>query len=219
MAIKLVISDFDRTFTDESLSVGPGLREAIRLIESRGIGFSIVSGRNYDFLLEFCQELDGLVDSFVAENGCLGLFRGRKYVLGGTGRRAELLERLRELGVPYGQGEVVVAVDVRHEEGLTEALSGLDGAFHAVRNVDSLMVLPAGISKFFGRGWLSRMYGVSRDETAAIGDAQNDVAFKDSCGLLGAVSNAIPEMKATADYVCRQSYGRGLQEFIEYIGR
>jgi len=61
--------------------------------------------------------------------------------------------------------------------------------------------------------------GVKGTRRAAIGDAQNDVAFKDSCGLLGAVSNAIPEMKATADYVCRQSYGRGLQEFIEYIGR
>lgn len=219
MAIKLVISDFDRTFTDESLSVGPGLREAIRLIEARGIGFSIVSGRNYDFLLEFCQELDGLVGSFVAENGCLGFFRGKKYVLGDSGRRGELLERLRKLGVPYGQGEVIVAVDVGHEKGLMEALSGLDGSFHVIRNVDSLMILPAGISKSSGAVWLSRMYGVSRNETAAIGDAQNDVAFKDSCVLLGAVSNAIPEMKATADYVCRQSYGRGLQEFIEYIGR
>ncbi len=219
MAIKLVISDFDRTFTDESLSVGPGLREAIRLIEDRGIGFSIVSGRNYDFLLEFCRELDGLVDSFVAENGCLGHFKGKKYLLGDSGRRDELLGKLERLGVPYGQGEVIVAVDVQHEKGLVEALTGLDGAFHVIRNVDSLMILPAGISKSSGAGWLSRMYGVSRDETAAIGDAQNDVAFKDSCVLLGAVSNAIPEMKATADYVCRQSYGRGLQEFIEYIGR
>lgn len=219
MAIKLVISDFDRTFTDESLSVGPELREAIRIIEAKGIGFSIVSGRNYDFLLEFCRELDGLVDSFVAENGCLGFFRGKKYVLGDSRLRGELLGRLEGLGVPYGQGEVIVAVDVQQEKGLMEALDGLGGAFHIIRNVDSLMILPSGISKSSGAGWLSGMYGVSRDETAAIGDAQNDVAFKDSCVLLGAVSNAIPEMKAAADYVCRQGYGRGLQEFIEYIGR
>ncbi len=219
MAIKLVISDFDRTFTDESLSVGPGLREAIRIIEAKGIGFSIVSGRNYDFLLEFCGELDGLVDSFVAENGCIGSFRRNKHVLGDSSRRGELLERLERLGVPYGQGEVIVAVDVQHEKGLMEALESLDGAFHVIRNVDSLMILPAGISKSSGAAWLSRMHGVSRDETAAIGDAQNDVAFKDSCVLLGAVSNAIPEMKAAAHYVCAQGYGRGLQEFIEYIGR
>lgn len=219
MAIKLVISDFDRTFTDESLSVAPCLKEAIRLIEAKGIRFSIVSGRNYYFLLEFNQKLDGLLDSFVAENGCIGHFNGKKYMLGDSGRREELLGRLRKLGVPYGQGEVIVAVDTLYGQQLEQSLSGLESAFHVIRNMDSLMILPAGISKSSGAAWLSRMYGVQRDETAAIGDAQNDVALKDSCSLLGAVSNAIPEMKATADYVCRQSYGRGLQEFIEYIGR
>ncbi|HTY89566.1 MAG TPA: HAD family hydrolase [Methanocella sp.] len=219
MAIKLVISDFDRTFTDESLSVAPELKEAIGLIGAKGIRFSIVSGRNYGFLLEFCRELDGLLDSFVAENGCIGHFKGKKCVLGDSARRGELLGRLKQLGVPYGQGEVIVAVEARYQPQLCKALSGLDGAFHVIRNVDSLMILPAGISKSSGAAWLARMYGVQLSETAAIGDAQNDVAFRDSCVLLGAVSNAIPEMKATADYVCRQSYGKGLQEFIEYIGR
>ena len=219
MAIKLVISDFDRTFTDESLSVAPGLREAIGLIEARGINFSIVSGRSYDFLLEFCGALDGLLDSFVAENGCIGYFKGRRYVLGDTSRRGELLERLEKLGVPTGQGEVIAAVDARDRQRLDKALSGLEDDFQVIRNVDSLMILPAGISKASGAAWLALMYGVSKGETAAIGDAQNDVAFKDSCVLLGAVSNAIPEMKETADYVCRQSYGKGVKEFIEYIGR
>ncbi len=219
MAIKLIISDFDRTFTDETLAVAPGLREAIGIIEAKGIDFSIVSGRNYDFLLQFCRELDGLLDSFVAENGCIGYFKGRKHLLGDSRRREELLRRLEQLGVPYGQGEVIVAVDAPHEQGLMRALSGLDGAFHVIKNVDSLMILPTGVSKSSGAAWLARKYGVSRDETAAIGDAENDVAFKDSCALLGAVSNAIPEMKAAAHYVCRQGYGQGLREFIEYIGR
>jgi phosphoglycolate phosphatase len=219
MAIKLVISDFDRTFTDSSLSVAPDLTRAIRMIKARGIQFSIVSGRNYDFLLEFCGGRDGLVDSFVAENGCIGHFNGRKYVIGGSSRRALLLERLEKLGVPYGYGEVIVAVDARNERGLAEALSGLDGDFHVIRNVDSLMVLPAGVSKASGADWLTRMFHLTQEETAAIGDAENDVALRDACSLLGAVSNAIPDMKAAADYVCRESYGKGLQEFLEYISR
>lgn len=217
MAIKLVISDFDRTFTDETLSVGSGLARAIRLIKDNGVQFSIVSGRNYDFLLEFCGALDGLVDSFVAENGCIGLFGGRKYVIGDSSRRQALRERLERLRVPYGHGEVIVAVDAQYERQLAEALSGLDGAFHVIRNVDSLMVLPAGVSKSSGAAWLACMYGISNEETAAIGDAENDIILRDACSLLGAVSNAIPEMKATADYVCKHSYGKGLQEFIEYI--
>jgi hydroxymethylpyrimidine pyrophosphatase-like HAD family hydrolase len=219
MPIKLVISDFDRTFTDETLDVAPDLADAIRLIQHKGIGFSIVSGRNYDFLLDFCGRLDGLVEAFVAENGCIGHFDGKKHILGSSDLRPDLMRRLKLLGVPFGYGEVIVAVDAGHEKGLEEALSGLDGAFHVIRNVDSLMILPRGISKSSGAAWLSRMYGVSAGETAAIGDAENDIALRDSCCLLGAVSNAIPDMKAAADYVCLHSHGKGLCEFIEYVAR
>jgi hydroxymethylpyrimidine pyrophosphatase-like HAD family hydrolase len=217
MAIRLVISDFDRTFTDSALQVEPGLAVAIRSMQGRGVSFSIVSGRNYDFLREFCGGLDGLVGSFVAENGCIGFFKGEKHVIGYSADREALLCRLDELGVPYGHGEVIVAVESRYAGGLAEALSGLDGAFDVIKNVDSLMILPRGVSKSSGAAWLARMHGVSVDETAAIGDAENDIHLRDACGLLGAVSNAIPEMKAAADYVCKYGYGSGLREFLEYI--
>ena len=217
--IRLVISDFDRTFTDGTLDVDAGLANAIRIIKGRGIAFSLVSGRNYDFLLDFCGRLDGVVDSFVAENGCIGHFKGKKYFIGRSGYREALLERLDRFRVPYGHGEVIIAVDVRREKELMEALSGLHDAFDVIKNMDSLMILPHGISKSSGAAWLSRMYKVSSDETAAIGDAENDVHLRDACGLLGAVSNAIPELKAAADYVCKHGYGKGLQEFIEYIDK
>ncbi len=217
MAIRLVISDFDRTFTDGALDVDAGLADAIRMIRDRGVAFSIISGRNYGFLRDFCDGLDGVVDSFVAENGCIGHFRGKKYVIGNSPLRGALLERLARLEIPYGQGEAIVAVDARHEKGLAAALAGLDGAFDVIRNVDSLMVLPRGVSKSSGAAWLSKMHRVSAGETAAIGDAENDIHLRDACGLLGAVSNAIPAMKAEADYVCKQGYGKGLREFIEYI--
>ncbi len=219
MTIRLVISDFDRTFTDETLDVDAGLANAIRIIKGRGIAFSIVSGRNYDFLLEFCRRLDGVVDSFVAENGCIGHFNGKKYVIGRSAYREALLERLDRLRVPYGHGEVIIAVDAPHEKELMEALSGLDDAFGVIKNVNSLMILPRGISKSSGAAWLARMHGVSAGETAAIGDAENDIHLRNACSLLGAVSNAIPELKNTADYVCKHGYGKGLQEFLEYIDK
>ena len=217
MAIRLVISDFDRTFTDGTLDVDAGLADAIRIIGNKGIAFSIVSGRDYNFLLDFCGRLGGVADSFVAENGCIGHFNGKKYVIGRSPFRETLLGRLDRLKIPYGQGEVIIAVDASREEGLGQALSGLGGAFSVIRNVDSLMVLPRGVSKSSGAAWLSRMHRVSSGETAAIGDAENDIHLRDACGLLGAVSNAIPELKAAADYVCERGYGKGLQEFIEYI--
>lgn len=215
--IRLVISDFDRTFTDETLEVGAGLAGAIRRLKEKGVSFSIVSGRNYDFLDEFCKGLGGLVSSFVAENGCIGQFGGRKYVIGRSKDRDALFARLDELSVPYGYGEVIAAVDHRHEKGLIEALSGFNGSFDIIKNVDSLMILPRGVSKASGAWWLAEMHGVCREEMAAIGDAENDVHLRDACGLLGAVANAIPAMKDVADYVCGQGYGKGLQEFLEYV--
>ncbi len=216
MAIRLVISDFDRTFTDGTLTIGDGLADAIRSIKKNGVSFSLISGRNYDFMDAYCGKLE-FVDSFVAENGCIGRFRGAKYVLGDSTDRDVLFERLDRLSVPYGCGEVIVAVDRRHEKGLREALSGLNGSFSIIRNVDSLMILPRNVSKASGAAWLSGMHGISRAETAAIGDAENDLDLRDACGLLGAVANALPAMKAAADYVCTHGYGEGLEEFLEYI--
>jgi HAD superfamily hydrolase (TIGR01484 family) len=68
-SIRLVLSDYDRTFTDETLRVAPGLAEAIQRLRDRGVLFSIVSGRKYSFMIDLYRALDGLVDSFIAENG------------------------------------------------------------------------------------------------------------------------------------------------------
>ena len=77
---RLIISDFDGTFTDKTLRVDEGLAEAIRAAKKRDVFFSIVSGRSYDFMVEYCGKLGGLIDSFVVENGCIGHFNGKKYI-------------------------------------------------------------------------------------------------------------------------------------------
>lgn len=214
--VRLIISDFDRTFTDKSLEVDEGLAEAIRYAKKRGTAFSIVSGRSYDFMEEYCEKHPGLIDSFVAENGCIGHFGGKRYELCSCPDRGPVFESLDRHGVPYGIGEAFFAVGLCNERELAETLSGSDGAFHVIRNRETLMVLPAGVSKASGASWLARMYGVPRQEVAAIGDAENDMHFGEACCLLGAVSNAVPELKAAAGYVCREGYGRGVREFIEY---
>ena len=59
--------------------------------------------------------------------------------------------------------------------------------------------------------------GISASETAAIGDAENDIGLNSTYSLPGAASNALPTMKAVADYVYGESYGKGIREFIEYL--
>ncbi len=214
--IRLIISDFDKTFTDRTLAIDEGLEDAIRAAKKKGVVFSIVSGRSYDFMEEYCEKLDGLIDSFVVENGCIGHLNGRRYTLGSCPDRRPIFESLDRQGVPYGIGEVLFAVDRGNEGELRDALLGFEGTFHVIRNVNTLLVLPSNVSKASGAAWLAGMHGVSAGEIAAIGDAENDIYPKEACSLLGAVSNAIPAMKAAADYVCKESYGKGVREFIEY---
>lgn len=216
--IQLVVSDFDRTFTNGSLYLDPGMLEMIKRVRAKGIRFSIVSGRKFSFMMDLYGQLEGYIDSFVAENGCIGYINGDKEVLSDCADRHNFLKRLEEMGVPYDPGDIVVSVDREYEAKLMSVLDDYR-SLHVIMNIDSMMVLPHDVSKALGVRWLKEQYGFSTDMTACIGDAENDVVMRDQCSLLGAVSNALPRMKDTADYVCNYSFGNGLREFLEYIDR
>ncbi len=218
-AIRLVISDFDGTFTDASLCVDPGLVTAIHRIKQKGIRFSIVSGRKYSFMRDLWEKLGGLVDSFVAENGCVGYFEGHRYDISGSVSRESLFGHLDASSIPYDPGDVVVSVKIEYERQLIDALKRMGDTYDLVQNIDSLMILPHNISKGTGAAWLASRYQIFPDATACIGDAENDLSLRQACRLLGAVSNAIPEMKSEADFICQHSFGKGLLEFLEYIDK
>ncbi len=217
--IRLVISDFDRTFTDSSLRVDPALVGTINRIKKKGIAFSIVSGRKYSFMYDTFTTLKGLIDAFVAENGCVGYFEGHKYIIGDHANRESLFDGLNAHSIPFDSGDVVVSVNVAYERQLLDVLKQTGGTYDLVQNIDSLMILPHNISKGTGAAWLASRYQIFPDATACIGDAENDLSMRQSCRLLGAVSNAIPEMKHEADFVCQHDFGEGLQEFLEYIDK
>ncbi|HUL61977.1 MAG TPA: HAD family hydrolase [Methanocella sp.] len=214
--IRLVLSDYDRTFTDETLVVAPGLPEAISRLREKGVLFSIVSGRKFPFMLDFYHGMGGLVDSFVAENGCVGFAQGCRQVICETGHRDELLRALGEEAIPYDAGDVVISVHRNYLPGVEQVLVRFP-AYHVIRNVDSLMLLPHGASKATGIRWLMDTYCVGTGEMACIGDAENDIDMRGLCTLMGAVANALPAVKAESDYVCRHEFGAGLREFLEYI--
>lgn len=214
--IRLVLSDYDRTFTDASLRVDPGLVDVILRLKRKGTLFSIVSGRKYSFMLDLYQNLEGVVDAFIAENGCVGFANGQKhYVSRGDGRE-EMLEGLRKLAVPFDAGDVIVSVHRDYEPAVCQVLAGYPH-LHVVRNVDSLMILPEGVSKATGIEWLMGVYNLTPGEMACIGDAENDLEMRGMCTLMGAVCNALPAVKKESDYVCKHNFGCGLKEFLEYI--
>jgi hydroxymethylpyrimidine pyrophosphatase-like HAD family hydrolase len=214
--IRLVLSDYDRTFTDETLRVAPGLAETISRLREKGVLFSVVSGRKYPFMMDFYRSMGGLVDSFIAENGCVGYARGCRQVICEAVRRDELLQTLDREAIPYDAGDVVISVHRKYLPGVEQVLDRYP-AYHVIRNVDSLMLLPHGASKATGIRWLMDMYCVGPDGMACIGDAENDIDMRALCSIMGAVANALPAVKRESDYICKDSFGAGLREFLEHI--
>jgi hydroxymethylpyrimidine pyrophosphatase-like HAD family hydrolase len=214
--IRLVLSDYDRTFTDETLRVAPGLAETIGRLRDKGVLFSVVSGRKFSFMMDFYRSMNGLVDSFIAENGCIGYARGSRQVICETVHRDDLLQTLDRKAVPYDAGDVVISVHRKYLPAVEQVLEGYP-AYHVIKNVDSLMLLPHGASKATGIRWLMDMYCVDTNEMACIGDAENDIDMRALCSVMGAVANALPAVKKESDYVCRDSFGAGLREFLEHI--
>jgi hydroxymethylpyrimidine pyrophosphatase-like HAD family hydrolase len=214
--IRLVLSDYDRTFTDGSLRVAPGLAEAIGRLRDRDVLFSIVSGRKYSFMIDFCRRMDGLVDSFIAENGCVGYAKGCRQVISEAVGRDRLLRVLDREAIPYDAGDVVISVHSKYLPSVEPIMEGYP-AYHIIRNVDSLMLLPHGASKATGIRWLMDMYCINIGQMACIGDAENDIDMRGLCSTMGAVANALPAVKRESDYICHNSFGAGLLEFLEHI--
>ena len=79
------------------------------------------------------------------------------------------------------------------------------------------MVLPAGVTKASGlRGALAQL-DLSPVNCIGIGDAENDLAFLELCGLPVAVANALPSVKGRAAFVTTGMRGAGVVELIDQL--
>jgi len=59
--------------------------------------------------------------------------------------------------------------------------------------------------------------GIPSKEVIGVGDAENDHALLDFCGLSAAVANALPALKQRASVVLAGSRGAGVAELIEGV--
>ncbi len=79
------------------------------------------------------------------------------------------------------------------------------------------MVLPAGVTEESGLRAALEELEVSPLNTVAVGDAENDFAFFDLCGMPVAVANALPMLKQAAVIVTEGVRGAGVAELIDKL--
>lgn len=81
-----------------------------------------------------------------------------------------------------------------------------------------LDVIPADGGKALGIRKVLAHYGISREETLAFGDGDNDLDMFGAVGLSVAMGNAAPQVQAAADYVTEDVDADGIALALKHFG-
>ncbi len=110
---------------------------------------------------------------------------------------------------------------VNHHRSVLEPLLDSSIARVTVSEPEYLEFLPASVSKGQALEFLAERFGFEQQETAAIGDFDNDVEMVKWAGLGGAVANGSAPVRAVADVLVASNEDAGVAEFIYHhvLGR
>jgi hydroxymethylpyrimidine pyrophosphatase-like HAD family hydrolase len=210
-------TDFDGTVATDGVIDEPTI-EALQRFRHGGAKLILVTGRELEDFKLIKTPLE-LFDLVVAENGAV-LFNprtGAERILASPPDEKLILE-LRHRGVePLSVGRVILATWEPHEHVVLKVIKELGVGYNVIFNKGAVMILPAGVDKAVGlRAALAELQ-LAADCVIGVGDAENDHAFLQLCGLSVAVSNAIPALKAAADLVTSADRGRGVTELLHRI--
>jgi len=176
----------------------------------------LVTGRELDDLVRCMPRLD-LFDIVVAENGALLYWPATKQERTlAAPPPPEFAERLRDAGVsPLSVGRVIVASWEPNEGKVLATIRDMGLELQIIFNKGAVMVLPAGVNKESGLRAALVELDVSPRNVVAVGDAENDFAFLDLCGMPVAVANALPRLKDAAALVTKGERGVGVAELVD----
>jgi hypothetical protein len=214
MKYAALATDYDGTIAHDGV-VDEATVAALRRLRDSGRQLILVTGRELNELLQVFAHCD-LFARIVAENGALvydPILRTTRVIA--PAPPPAFLAALAAKKVPVQVGRSVVATVEPYEHAVLDAIRDLGLEWHVIFNKGSVMALPAGITKATGLKPALEELRISAEQTVGVGDAENDHAFLRMCGLSVAVANALPTLKAEADWVTAGARGAGVAELIE----
>jgi hydroxymethylpyrimidine pyrophosphatase-like HAD family hydrolase len=208
-------TDYDGTLATHG-KVDEQTLEALRRCRAAGVKLILVSGRELESLQRTFARFD-MFDLMVLENGALlyepSTKRERPLC---DPPPAQLIDLLHARGVrPVSVGRVIVATFEPHETTVLEAIHTLGLEHQVIFNKGAVMVLPAGVNKATGLKIALEEMRIDPSNTVAVGDAENDHALLELCGVGAAVANALESLKEHADVVLLRDHGAGVSELID----
>jgi hypothetical protein len=214
MTLRTLATDYDGTIATHG-TVDPDTLAALRRLRDAGGTLILVTGREMPQLCEVFPEL-ALFHLVVAENGGLLYWpaTGTEKALCDAPEES-FVRRLRERGVtPLSVGKVIVATYEPHETTVLEAIRDLGLERQVIFNKGAVMVLPSGVNKASGLACALAELEIDAATVAGVGDAENDHALLQLCGVGAAVANALPSLKEHADLVLDHAHGAGVSQLI-----
>ncbi|HWY59946.1 MAG TPA: HAD family hydrolase [Terriglobales bacterium] len=217
MRFRVVATDYDGTLATDGRVAKKTLETLARVRES-GRKLLLVTGRELESLESVFPQLS-IFDLIVAENGAL-LYHpstGEERVLG-KAPPAEFVKILKRAGAAsLSVGRSIVATVKPHHRAVYKAIEELGLNLQVILNRESVMVLPVGVDKATGfRAALAELQ-LPLASAVGIGDAENDYAFLNLCGLSVAVGNAIPSLKERVHLVTSGKDGAGVAEVLRKL--
>jgi hydroxymethylpyrimidine pyrophosphatase-like HAD family hydrolase len=192
--------DFDGTAATADV-LDPDVRAALGELRERGIVVILATGRIVEDLRRVAGALH-FVDAVVAENGAVVLFPDSGYsTVNGDPPPESLLAALREDGIPFEAGRVVVEADANQATRILSIIRRLELPLVIAFNRGRLMVLPQTISKATGVRQALTILRLSPHNAVAIGDAENDHELLRTCEVGVAVGWGSAALKVSADAV------------------
>ncbi len=211
--VSAIITDFDRTITDE-----PGVvDEAIlKELESLNKPLILVTGRDAEYVKDIHKKYP-IWDCIIGENGCYVYFPNNELSWRFTSDRLETAKViLKKTNFPANISYGIISVSKLLESKLKSILINIKNLVFKT-NADEVMVLPRGIDKGVSVKLALNYLGIDPRKTIVIGDGENDIDLFIMPGFKVAVANADDRLKLFADEVTKKPSTEGILEIIEKL--
>lgn len=212
MKYKALATDYDGTIAHHGL-MEPATVECFEQLKEAGCKVILVTGREIPDLLTVCHE-PGIFDLIVGENGALLYWPlARKERLLAEAPPPEFAQCLREQGVNVlSVGQVIVGTIEMYDGIVRETIREMRLDLQVILNKGAVMVLPTGVDKAAGLKAALAELNIPANHVVAVGDAENDHPLFAAAGFSAAVANALPEVKAQANWTTPSDHGKGVRE-------
>lgn len=213
---KMIACDYDGTLVTQGV-MSPNTEQALLQAQQQGYFLCLITGREFDDILSVCLQIE-LFDLVVAENGAIIYLPATQEIeYLAAPPPPQLIAQLKHKAIPFSQGRVIFSVTRQYQQEVDLLIRALQLPLQIIFNKDAAMILPIGVDKATGLQVGIKRYDISLPQVVGVGDAENDIAFMQLCGLKVAVANALDAVKANADLVLNKPNGDGIVELVEVV--